>query len=717
MMSRTCFAALVFTLLTTSGVASARPPARPPAPLPLKNVRLYETGVGYFERSGRVDGTSSLVLPVPTSHLDDALKTLVVIGTDGKTSVAGVEFGSSITPNMGRALAGLPATDGAITYSSLLRSLKGGNVELRTARESVRGRIVDVLEAADSEAGAVCLPGEGKTANADAAAASVRCIEDRQTTVLLFTTNAEVRRFRASEVVGVRALDPALAARLGAGLDAASPQGVEAPRELRVMAQSSGEVTLGYVAETPVWRTTYRMVMSGAADHSLLQGWALIHNDTDEAWKKVHVDLVNGRPDSFLFPLAAPRYGRRELVTPPEPLSTQPQLLGLTTDSLWGDEIGESYGVGGLGLVGTGRGGGGSGEGTIGLGNTGTIGRGGGSGSGTSTVLALGDLAAVAQAEGAEAGALFRYSLGAAIDLRPHGSALVPFLQQSIAARRIVWFTAPGEEGRSAARVKNDTQQTLPAGTIAFFEAGGFAGEAMLDRLKPGESRTLAFAAELDVEIVTSAQTTAEEAKLVALEGDALVEHYVRHHRIDYALSNRSGGARTIFLSLDFVRNTSVRGADALDFDVVDNEPLAVFTIAARTEKARRIEADEGLRRAHRLDTLTAAELKRMIASPALPVRQRGLLTDAMHALQSAEPRLAEIPGHKAELAEIEADLTRLRGYLSASRTGRTSRRFVEQILVQEDRMKWLRERVVTLGEEAKDHQARARVALGKLKR
>jgi hypothetical protein len=46
---------------------------------------------------------------------------------------------------------------------------------------------------------------------------------------------------------------------------------------------------------------------------------------------------------------------------------------GLTGTTL----LGEDYGVGGLGLVGTGRGGGGTGEGTIGLGNTGLIGKGG----------------------------------------------------------------------------------------------------------------------------------------------------------------------------------------------------------------------------------------------------------------------------------------------------------------------------------------------------
>jgi hypothetical protein len=49
--------------------------------------------------------------------------------------------------------------------------------------------------------------------------------------------------------------------------------------------------------------------------------------------------------------------------------------------NMWGDEIGDAYGAGGLGLSGIGEGGGGRGEG-IGLGNIGTIGHGAGTGTG-----------------------------------------------------------------------------------------------------------------------------------------------------------------------------------------------------------------------------------------------------------------------------------------------------------------------------------------------
>jgi len=69
------------------------------------------------------------------------------------------------------------------------------------------------------------------------------------------------------------------------------------------------------------------------------------------------------------------------------PADSRPGSSGDENEDVWGGltgtEVGESFGVGGLGLVGTGRGGGGTGEGSIGLGNTGLIGKGGGGGTGS----------------------------------------------------------------------------------------------------------------------------------------------------------------------------------------------------------------------------------------------------------------------------------------------------------------------------------------------
>jgi TonB family protein len=74
----------------------------------------------------------------------------------------------------------------------------------------------------------------------------------------------------------------------------------------------------------------------------------------------------------------------------------QDSALGVDPENalglLMGNQIGDSFGYGGLGLRGTGRGGGGSGLGTIGLGNLGTIGHGGGGGSGSGYGRGVGGL-------------------------------------------------------------------------------------------------------------------------------------------------------------------------------------------------------------------------------------------------------------------------------------------------------------------------------------
>jgi len=714
--------ALTFVLLLPLGLAAKVGPAEaqvaPPkaSPLPLKTVRLYESGVGYFERAGKVGKDSGLALPVPVSHLDDALKTLVVLGTDGKTSVAGIEFASSISQELGHALAGLPEASGAVTHSNLLRSLKGGAVELRTGKETVRGKLVDVLEPTNEDGGP-CLPVpvvDDKKSGQE----KPSCVTRQETTLLVLTNEAEIRKFFLSDVVGVKPTDPSLAARLSASASVSSSQGASARRDLRVLAESTGDVTLGYVAEAPVWRSTYRMVLDPKAEKGILQGWALVHNDTDEEWKKVKIELVNGRPDSFLFPLAAPRYTRRELVAPEEPLSTVPQLVTTTADNMWGEMIGDSFGAGGLGLSGVGEGGGGRGEG-IGLGSIGTIGHGAGTGTGvdsdSSTVLSVGDLAKIAEAEGVEAGALFRYALPSAIDLRAHGSALVPFLQQPISARRIVWFTSPSSVGRSAARVKNDTKQTLPPGTIAFFSDGGFAGEAKLSRMKPNESRFLAYGTDIDVELNIENDLVTDEVQLVTYAGDDLIEHFIRHHRTDYTIENRSGGARTVFLNLDLVRNASVKGADELDFDVATVKPLAVFASEARSKKVRRLEADEGLSRRTPIKALGPQGLRAMATSPKLSAAQKTQLEEAAKLLIDAEARESLLPKRREDLTEILADLARLRGYLAAATKTDESATFSKSILEKEAKLKELRTRIATLGTEAQSFRERARHSLAKL--
>jgi hypothetical protein len=690
------------------------PPRNPASILPLRTLRLYETGVGYFERTGAVTANDT-ALPLPAGHIDDALKTLVVLAADGSATVQGVEFPSTVSRAMARSLAGLPLNaDGPISFEDLLASLRGASVEIATPSGTVAGRLVDVVGVdgaaplADDDKGEKGAPAKGQEKRPAPRPAEL--------TLLVLTDRGEIRRVPAAALTTVRPRDPAVAARLRAALDALSTRGAQARRLLRVLSQSARPVTIGYVAETPIWRTTYRLVLDDAGRPGRLVGWALLHNDTDEDWRGVKIQLVSGQPDSFLFPLASPRYARRQLVPPRTELSTVPQLLGTTVDALWGDHVngdeargglvgsatGEGYGVGGLGLVGSGRGGGGSG--------------GGSSGDAESSLLAVGSLAGIARATGLEAGALFAYALPTPLELRAHASALLPFVDGAIDVRPITWVGEPGATARSAVRLTNSTSQTLPAGPVALFADGGFAGESALDRLKPGERRFIQFGADLDLELRLEHRRATEEPRRFALVGTELEEHYLKRTDLDYVLENRGGRARAVFLALRLVDNAKVTGPDAMDYDLTSSQPAAVFQVPGRTKVERAVHTEEGLVRRTAIAGLTATRLAEAAAHPALPAAQRAALADAAARQRELEAGRQAREKARQALGELERDIARLREHLKAAGgdkgPGAAAGPLVARVLGAEDRLTALRRSLEALEADVARREQAVRAAL-----
>ncbi len=693
-----------------------------PDALPLRTVRFYETGVAYFERSGVLHGDGAargvpLTLPLPTAQLDDALKSLVVISSDGKARLSGIEFESTVGPDLGRALAGLDSEgQSSLDWTRLLRSMKGADVVVRASRETIRGRLVDVLDASADESTECVVESRSSggpvpvSAPAAASAPSERCVPTRRASLVLLGDDGGVRRFRAPEVASVKPVDAALASRLRTALGSASPANDQRARGVRVLGTSGSPVTLGYVTETPVWRSTYRVLFQKNRAH--LQGWALVHNDTDEAWRGVKVELVNGRPDAFLYPLAAPRYARRDLVHPETPLSTVPQLLETgSPDRQWG-------GAGGLGLSGVGEGGGGRGEG-IGLGSIGTIGRGAGRASGgdgarsASTELSVGDLAGVAGATGVEAEALFRYSLDGALDLAAHSTALVPFVSKPLAATRITWFREPGDSGRSGARLKNDTKQTLPAGTIAFFADGGFAGETLLDRMKPDEVRVVGFGLDQDVSLSLDDRAGEDETRRVHPDGKGgLIVDYVRHRNLECTIENRSSGDREVYFTLPVVDNAKVEGADGLDYDQHEKRALARFSVAKKSSLTRSLVVQEGMRQTRVFGSLTADAVQKLASALAPQSGERAALVSAVARLRNAENERRGVAELLAAEKSAATDVERARQNLAAAGSSAGAAPFAERLVAAEDALRAARSRLLAAQHREAAAVEAARVAL-----
>ncbi len=615
----------------------------PKAVLPLKRVRLYEAGVAYFERSGAFAGGATL--PVPRSHLDDALKTLVVLDREGHATVSGVEMDQPLSEARSRALAGLPSdTNEQVSFETFLEGLRGTKVEITTKQRRVRGELVNVVPAAESGLWR-CLP-PAMVGESAKHAADEPCSVQPSSATLLMTEQGELVRLASLDLDSVRPLDPSVAGRLRSAtvgrLGVAS-----AKHPLTIKMNTGTSVTLGYVAEAPLWRASYRLVL--APDGTALQGWALIHNDTDENWRGVRVELVNGQPDSFLFPLAAPRYAERRLVTPDQHLPSVPQLLNQTADDDW------DSGGGGLSLSGVGEGGGGYGYGSGQLSGSAAM-------SPESSLLNVGDLSAYDAARGEAVGALFRYALAQSIDLGAKRSLLVPFLREKVESERIAWFRSPDDAPRSSVLLTNTSSQTLPPGTIALFEGGGFAGESAIDRLQPKTRRLVHFGVDLDVSLSGVAKNKSEALRRLAFEDGTLTEHYLRRSQAHYEIVNRGATPRSVHLKLEIVNNAKVTGADELLVDQDAGLVDGVFKLAATQRKAYDLDIEEGLQRRTAFDKLDAARLQRLSQEASLPAAQRSIVERALAQFRRRDALVAR--GQTLRLAVTRLD-ERLRGMAS----------------------------------------------------
>lgn len=267
------------------GCASARGASYPgegesSVPLPLQKLRLYDSGVGYFERAGELGGGDGSTVPVPAAHIDDALKTLIVMSDDGRVRVSSVEFQSILGKGLARVLAGIPVGTGKpIRYEDVLRSLRGLRVSVELlpqhGGEHIVGTLLEVAalasvsngttaegtEVSDTESGDNAEQGEDAESRDDGgkSAARSQALEEFQLTLL--TLDGGIRRLSTVRIETVRPSEPAVAQRLGMAATTLSKRAAQLERGLLLVAESKAKVRIGYIAEAPVWRATYRLVV------------------------------------------------------------------------------------------------------------------------------------------------------------------------------------------------------------------------------------------------------------------------------------------------------------------------------------------------------------------------------------------------------------------------------------------------------------------------
>jgi hypothetical protein len=329
------------------------------------------------------------------------------------------------------------------------------------------------------------------------------------------------------------------------------------------------------------------------------------------------------------------------------------------------------------------------------LDSIGTLGHGAGSGdqfTRGSEEISIGNLAEIVPAVGEEGLALYSYRLPANVAVRPHGSALVPFLSQRVEAERISWFAA-GQGARSAAIVSNSTNQTLPTGTLAVYDPRGFIGETGFERMKPKERQLLRFGFDLDLELERSERSRREETRMLRFKGGRLEHHYVRYRKVVYSIENRSGLQRRVFIVLGVGDNTKVEGADALDHFADEGGAVAVFHAAPGRVTERTLDITEALVHSMAVNALDTETLDRLAAGPGVGAGQRAVLERARVPVRSVAEAQAELDQIDQKTKEVKARQRRLHDHERRLRSvDEAPEEIVTRILALEDELQALSE-------------------------
>jgi outer membrane protein OmpA-like peptidoglycan-associated protein len=81
---------------------------------------------------------------------------------------------------------------------------------------------------------------------------------------------------------------------------------------VRMSAGRVHDVKVSYAVPTPTWKAAYRVVMDDdTKKESLIQGWAMVNNASQEDWGDVQLTLATGAPMSFVHDLHTPQYVSR----------------------------------------------------------------------------------------------------------------------------------------------------------------------------------------------------------------------------------------------------------------------------------------------------------------------------------------------------------------------------------------------------------------------
>ncbi len=479
-----------------------------PADLPIREVILYKHGVGFFERAGKLESGDTARIDFKADDMNDVLKSLTITDRSGG-KISGVRYDAS--EPLEERLKNFPFAVGAdSTLAVFLDQMKGARVELKFGAETFAGVILSarVIKEKDAEHETVTLLTDaGDLRTLDLGAASLVKFTDSKLQTLLKDYLAVLNGARSKDRRSVYIDSIGTAAR---------------------------ELVASYMTPSPVWKSSYRLLFAPQGEPTL-EGWAIVDNTSGDDWNNVKLSVVSGRPISFITQLYSPKYVNRPSAELADNQAAAPTVFdGSVNGALEAPNMRQMAKFAPPPVPGRAGGGGGI------IGGIPSNGR---------NVGAL-ELSTISSAaEGREAGDLFEYSFSSPVTVKKGESAMLPFLQQKVGARKLLIYREEfGVNPQNAAEVTNSTGKTLDGGPITVYDAGSYAGEALVETVKAGDKRLISYGVDLGTRITTKFDSSRNVVREIHASRGNLTSKYALEEVRTFTIKNVDAKAKTLII-------------------------------------------------------------------------------------------------------------------------------------------------------------------------
>jgi hypothetical protein len=496
--------------------------------LPIAQVVLFSSGVGYFQREGEVQGNSRIDLTFPVQDINDLIKSMVLSDLGGG-HISAVSYDSQAPVEKTLRSFAINLTNNP-SFGQILNQARGEKVEAvlqqtNTSQPGTMSGVIMGVEHKKETAGKDVIEGEF---------VNLWCAEG-------------MRSVKLGDVQRVRFLNPVMDSEVKKALEVLSLSHDTQKKAVSLAFAGEGKraVKVGYVVENPIWKTSYRLVLDKKGK-PFLQGWAVVENTQDEDWNNVRMALVSGRPISFQMDLYQPLFVSRPVVEPELFASLRPPTY---SGAMERGDMAKAEG----------KGGGFDGRPAAALRNAGPgIDR---LQARDEAMLLMKDGKAAnkpidprqgvhSSAVATELGDFFQYGIENPVTLPRQKSALLPIVNQDVEGTKVSIYNqnVHAKFPLLGLKFKNSTSLHLMQGPITVFENNSYAGDARILDLQPKEERLISYAIDLGTEVEPVVHNPQDRiTKVKVNKGIIQATHLVRQEKT-YNVKNRSEHDRMLLI-------------------------------------------------------------------------------------------------------------------------------------------------------------------------